>query len=788
MLAALDRKLARDLLHMKGQVLAIALVMACGIATFVMSMSALQSLEQTLDAYYEQYRFAQVFASLKRAPNTVRARLEAIPGVARVDTRIERPVTLDIVGFSEPIAGRLISVDDDQPRSLNTLYLRRGRWLDPLHLNEALISDRFAEAHGLQPGDSITAIINGRLDRLLIVGMVLSPEFVYSIREGELLPDEKRFGVLWMNERQLRAAFNMDGAFNAVAATLEHGANENDVISQLDRILEPYGSIGAYGRDDHPSHKFVANEMRELRSMAVVAPSIFLTVAAFLLNIVISRLISTQREQIAMLKAIGYSRSAIARHYLMLVAVIGVIGAVLGVVSGAWLGQNLTELYTRFFQFPVFGFTLNWKAVALAMGGSIAAAVLGAVMAVARAVTLPAAEAMRPERPPVYRRTIFERLGLSHLITPAESMVVRHLERQPVRSALSCAGMALAVAVLVIGSYVKDAIEYVMAHQFELSQRQHLMIGFAEPTQGDVMQDVGHLPGVRYVEPFRSLPVRLRAEHRSRRVGVLAMRSNPELYQLFDEANTPVFIPECGIVLSKKLAEILHVRTGDHVIMEVLESERPVLTVTVSRTVPEYTGVSAYMHIDEVNRLMRQDRVASGACVAAERAAIPSLYSALKETPHVATVSVKAATLESFRNTIADNLMLMRTFNVIFACVIAFGVIYNSARIALSERGRELATLRVVGFTRGEVASILLGELAIIVLCAIPIGLVLGYTLAAWTTTAFDTELFRIPLVIHPSTYGFAALVAICAALVSGLTVQRRLNRLDLIVVLKTRE
>lgn len=787
---ALDRKLIRDLLGMKGQVVAIALVMSCGIATFVMSLSALGSLERTLSAYYDRHRFADVFALLKRAPNSMRERIEAIPGVAQVQTRIVRAVTVDVEGFGEPVAGRFISVEGAQPTGLNTLYLRQGRWLDPLRPGEALVSDSFARAHGLEPGDSVEAIINGKLERIRLVGMVLSPEFVYSIREGELLPDERRFAVMWMNVEQLEAAFNMEGAFNDVALTLEHGggANEQAVIARLDELLAPYGSVGAYGREDHASHEFVANEIRELRSMALVAPSIFLSVAAFLLNIVISRLVSTQREQIAMLKAIGYSRFGIGRHYFKLVLVIALIGTVLGLIFGAWLGRNLTGMYSRFFHFPEFDFALSRRAVVLALGASALAALLGTALAVWRATQLPAAEAMRPEAPAAYRPMILERLGLRRLVSPAGSMILRHLERRPLRSGLTTLGIAMSVAMLVVGAYMSDAIHFVVRHQFELKQRQQLTIGFVEPTPGEVLHDVEHLPGVQRVEPFRLLPARIRAGHLSRRVGVMGLIANPALYRLVGKDREPLPLPEEGLVLSEKLAQLLHVQPGDSVTLEVLESERPVARVPVATTVREYTGVTAYMNIAAANRLMHRQGVVSGAFLTADRADIPALYAELKRTPHVSTVSVKAAALESFENTVGENIMVMRTFNVIFACVIAFGVVYNSARIGLSERGRELATLRVVGFTRGEIAFILLGELAVLVAVAVPAGLLIGYGLAAWTTGSFDTELFRLPLVIQPSTYGFAAVVTIVAAIVSGLAVRRRLNRLDLVSVLKTRE
>jgi putative ABC transport system permease protein len=674
-------------------------------------------------------------------------------------------------------------------RGLNDRHLRSGRHLEPGRGGEVLVSEGFAQAHGLQPGDTLRAVINGRLQRLRIVGVALSPEYIYQIREGELLPDDRRFGVLWMGYTELAAAFDMQGAFNDVCLTLTPGASEPEVIRRLDQLLERYGGRGAFGRDDQASHKFVSNELKELRGMALVVPTIFLAVAAFILHVAISRLVNTQREQIAALKAFGYTRREVGWHYLKLVLLIVFLGVVLGTIVGARLGVAVTAMYTRFFHFPLFQFHLAPSVLLLALFLSSAAAVAGTLGAVYRAVRLPPAEAMRPEAPAVYGPTVLERLGLQRLLSPPLRMILRHLERQPIRTLLSILGIALAVAVLILGNFMVDALDHVMESQFAIAQRQDVSIAFVEPSSPRALTDVQHLPGVWRCEPFRSLPARVRSEHRSRRLGIMGLQPEGTLYRVMDIHRHLVPLPAGGIVLSAKLAEILEVGIGDPVIVEVLEGHRPVRELLVSGLVADFAGVAAYMDIRAVNRLMEEGDVISGAFLAADARQMDKLYSTLKGMPRVASVTVKNAALVSFRQTIAENLLRMRTFNVLFASIIAFGVVYNSARVTLSERSRELATLRVIGFTRAEISLILLGELAVLTLAAIPVGLLLGRGLAALVITlAYDTELFRIPLIIGRSTYGFAATVTMIAALLSGLIVRRLLDRLDLVAVLKSKE
>ena len=781
-------KLWRELWHIRWQGLAICLVMACGVATAVMSLSTLDSLEQTRTTYFERQRFADVFAHLKRAPKSLVRRIEELPGVALAETRVVAGVTLDVPGLSEPATGRLISVPELAPARLNELHLRRGRNLEPGRPGEVLAAEAFAAAHGLMPGDRIRAVINGRLDELHIVGIALSPEYVYSVRAGELLPDDKRFGVLWMSERELGPAFDLDEAFNDVTVKLLPGASEDEVIRRLDRLLDPYGGTGAHGRPDQPSYRFLDNELIQLRAMASLPPLIFLSVTAFLLHVVLARLIATQREEIATLRAFGYSRWEIGRHYLSFALVITAIGTAAGVALGCWLGYDLTVLYARFFRFAEFDYTLAPWIVMLAIGVSAASAVLGVWSAVWRAVSEAPAQAMQAEPPARYRASWLEWLGMGRLVPSAARMVVRHLERQPVRAVFSCLGIALAVAILVLGNFLEDTVDYVMAFQFDWVQRQDVTVSFTEPTVGRVQHDLEHLPGVLAVEPFRAVPVRIRFGPAMRRIGIVGLAADRRLFRPRDASGSLVQLPEEGLVVSEKLAEILGCRLGDVVQVEVLELNRPVRQVQVAGIVADFIEINAYMQLDALHRLMREQDAISGAFLGVDPAHADQLYARLKATPRVSGVSIKRAALESYERTLAENVLRMKAVNVMFASIVAFGVVYNCARISLAERSRELATLRVLGFTRPAAAVLLFGELAIIVAAAIPVGWGLGYLLAGLLTASLDTEVHRFPLRVSVATYAFASLVVLAAAVLSALVVRRRLDRLDLVSVLKARD
>jgi len=787
-IAALDRKLLRDLLAIKGQAFAIAMVMAAGVAMFILMFSTLDSLQLTRRVYYERQRFGDVFASCKRAPDWLRQEIARIPGVAQVQTRIVTDVILDVSGFTEPVTGRLISVPDEGRPLLCDVFLRAGRYPEPGRSYEVMAGEGFVNAHGMHPGETIVALLNGRRQPLRLVGVALSPEYIYSIPPGSLFPDEARFGVFWMEHRALAAAFDMLGGFNDVVLKLDAGASESDVIRRLDALLAPYGGLGAIPRRLQTSNWYLDAELLQLKNTGSMVPLVFLAVAAFLLNVVMSRTVSVQREQIACLKAVGYGNRDVALHYIKWSLLISLAGAIMGLIMGAWLGSGMTRLYTEFFHFPILLYRLNRTLMVQAALISVAAGVLGGLFAVRRAVKLPPAEALRPEAPARYRVSAVERSGLGNLMSQPTRIVFRTLERHPGRIFFSVAGIAMACALLVVGAFFSDSINQVIEVQFNLAQRYDVMVTFVEPASGRASYETRRLPGILAGEVFRNVPARLRLAQRSRLVPLAGLPQQPELNRVLDIHGRPVKLPAGGLVLSSKLGEVLGAGLGDQITVEVLEGARTVYSVPVVGLIEEYMGIGAYMEIGSLHRLLREGPSLSGTYLAVDSRHLAELHAALKRMPRVAGVTIKRAAIESFRKTFAEMMGQIQAVNVFFAAVIAFGVVFNTARVSLAERSRELATLRVIGYTRAEISYILLGELAIVTALAIPLGLAAGYGFAGLVVASLDTEVYRMPLVVSPRTYAFAAATVATATALSAMLVRRRLDRLRLVEVLKTRE
>ena len=785
---ALDRKLFRDLWTMKGQAVAIAFVMAGGVATFVMSLSTLDSLKLTQATFYRDFRFADVFGNLKRAPESLRESIEQIPGVEQTETRVLARFNVDLPNYSDPVTGLIVSVPDRGRERLNQTFLKSGRPVDPTRDDEVLVAESFATAHKLKPGDGLYGIINGRRKRLRIVGVALSPEFVYPLQPGNIIPDFKSYGVFWMARTPLAAAYGMDGAFNDVTLKLARGQRPEEVIDRLDDLLRRYGGLGAVSRKDQTSHRYLSEEFRQLESMATMFPVIFLSVAAFLLNVVVSRLIATQREQVAILKAFGYTNFDVTFHYIKLVILVTLLGVALGIAIGMWMGIGMSNMYMTFYRFPYMLYHLRPQVALTAGLISAGAAVAGTIYSVVRAAGVPPAEAMQPAPPARYRVSIVERLGLRRILAQPTRMIVRNIERRPVRSLLTVVGIAMSCGILLMAGFYRGSVDFMVDVQFRISQRDDITITFNEPVSRRVLYSLVSLEGVEYAEPFRYVPARLRFGHRSYRASIQGRPPGGTLNRLLDD-KLRVFEPAPGaLVMTDHLARILGVRPGDMLTVEVLEGRRPVLQVPVTGVVKEYIGVNAYMQLPALNRLMKEGPLVSGAYLSVDPRHQAAIYAELKQMPRVAGAAVREQALRSFYETMANQMLLFAFFNTLLAGSISFGVVYNSARIALSERSRELASLRVLGFTRGEISYILLGELAVLTLAALPLGFLFGNALCRFLVANTQTELFRVPFVIDDGAYAWAASVILISALVSSVIVKRRLDRLDLVAVLKTKE
>jgi len=788
MISALNRKLYREAFRLRGQIVTIAIVLASGMVCFISLRGTYGSLAVSQLDYYDRYRFADVFARAERVPEPVAQQLEALPGVAVVETRVAEEVTLPIDGMERPAYGRLLSLPATRPPATNALFLRRGRFPEAGKSDEIVLLDSFAEAHGLAPGSRVPVVVNGKRRSMRVVGVALSPEFVYAIRPGALVDDPKRHAVLWMERSALASAFQLDGAFNDLTLRLAPEASEQAVRVAVDRILARYGGTGSIGRKDQVSNRILAQELDQLGVLSTMVPAIFLGVTAFLVNLVLGRMIRLQRPEIATLKAVGYSNREVGWHYLGLVLLVLVPGSVVGLVGGFALGRVVLGLYGRSFRFPLLEFRMTPGLMFVAVAVSALAALAGALGAVRAAIRLPPAEAMQPPAPARYRRSLLERLGLDALFGPSGMMVVRELTRRPLRTLLSSLGIAGAVSLLILSHFGLDSLLGYFEGTFRREQRQDLAVVFARPVTPGVVGQLARLPGVITAEGIRAVPVRIVHEHRARASVIMGLPADGTLRRLIGRGGTEVTIPADGVVLTKTLGDVLGLRVGDRPEIELREGDRRTVRPVVVGFVDESIGLSIYARAGALAALEGDLGAVSSALLKVDDQAVEAVEAHLRRSPHVIDISDARGDMQRLLDMNTSIMNVWTLISIVLSGGIVFGVVYNNARIGLAARARDLASLRVLGFNIREISGILLASQAIEVVLAVPSGLWLGRAWAEQFMKSVDQETFRWAVVIAPRTYLLSAAVTVLAALVSALWVRRSLDTLDLVSVLKARE
>ncbi len=787
----LDRKLVRNLREMKSQALAIVLIIACGVGAFVTVLTAYRGLKGSRDDYYVRYRMADIWAPLERAPRRITRDLETIPGVRRVESRIEFEVTIDLPELDQPCSGRVLSAPDVRRRILNDLHLARGRWFEGDGTREVLVAERFAKIHGLDVGDRLMVIMNNKKEALRIVGLALSPEFVYLIRgAGQILPDARHFTVLWLSETFAESVFDFKDACNSILVGLDRGADAAAAIDALDEALDRYGSFGAYERADQLSNRYLSNEIDGLKGTATMIPTIFLGVAAFVLFMLMDRLVRTQRTQIAMFRAFGYRRRDLNAHFLKLALLIGTVGALLGIGMGVWFAASMVELYREFYSFPVLKFDVDPIVVGASLIVSLLFSSLGALGAMRAIIRLTPADGLRPEAPAIYRKILFERHAgfIWRRLSFAPRMVLRSIARRKLRAAVTIGGVAMSASIMLLALFSPDSIDILMDTQWRLVERQDIKVTFHNERGRAALYDLKRLEGVRSVEPELGVPVRLRHGRHEKRTGLTGLQPGQSLQGLIDNELRTVAMPTDGLLLSRKLADILHVRPGDEIEVEVLNGRQQIFRAPIENVVDEYIGAFAYAEIGRLSRWIQEEFVLTGARLLVDPARARELGRELKELPAVAAVDYKAQMLQIFRDTLAASQAAMNAIVILFAGIITFGVTYNTARISLSERSRELASMRVLGFTTREVSAVLSLENFLLSGAALVPGIGLGIGFIWLLTKLYETDLFRFPFIIRADSVAWTVVIVMGFTVLANLLLRRRTRELDLVEVLKARE
>jgi putative ABC transport system permease protein len=777
----LDRKLVRDLWSFRGHALGIVLVLACAAATVSMSFSVQRSLDDTREDYYRHYGFADLFVSVAGTPLSLVTAIRRIPGVAAAAPRIVGYGAISVDGFGEPVTGRLVSLPEADNPPVNALVLRQGRWPAPDHREEVLVNEAFAAAHGLRPGGRLTLTVGGLRRDVTIAGVALSPEFIFALGPGQIVPDDRRFGIVWMAEPELAAAVGLTGRFNDLAVRLGPATSAASVIEPLARLLASHGSADIHDRNRQFSHAFVSSQLEVLGAIGLLVPAIFLGVALLLLHASMLRIVELQRAEIGIAKALGFDDRTIGWHYVKFALVLAGAALVLGPPVGIALGYGVTAIYAEFFHFPFLRYGPDYLAIAAVIVVLGCAAALAALHPAARAAALAPAAAMRPAGPVTYRRIAGKRPARHGTWLPV--MVLRQLGRRPLRPLLTMLAVAFAMGLQIATLFSFDALDEIVDVFYARAQRQDATIVFAGRLPDTVLADVSGWPGVRTVEGRLDVPARLAVGGTSRQAVLTGLPAGSTLQRLLDPALAPTPIPGEGIALSRRLATRLKIGVGDRVTISPVAGRS--FELPVAALVEQYIGMGAYMELGALDRLLGDGSMVSGADVKLTAGDASGFLGALRNASLVAGYVPRTATVTAFRETMARTLTIIVSAFVAFAAIAAFAIVDATVRVVLSERIRELAVMRALGFGQGTVVLLLAGELGAAVLLALPVGALVGPGLGQLIVWNLDNDLFHVPLVVGWRSYAIAGATVLAATALSFALAARRLRDVDVPATLR---
>jgi len=789
----LNKKLARTVRSTRGQFLAVAAVIMVGIAVYISMTTASENMTRAKELFYRENNFADYYFHVIKAPEAAARLVEAVPGVTKATGRIQKDVPV-IKADGERATARLTSYPLPMDTEVNRLHLLTGRLFEKYPQSggiEILLDPQYAAANYLSPGDTLIVVAEGKQKFLTVTGTAASPEFVYPMKDAaSMMPEPETFGIVMIPHNQAQQILDLSGQINQLVIKLAPGADEKKVAEQVKAILEPYGNLADYPRKQQMSDAILRMELEQLSTMAVFLPTIFLGIAALIQFVMLGRMVKAQRLQIGVMKALGYSNPSILLHYTGYALIAAVTGALLGSVLGVMLANLFSSAYAMFFNLPQAIGSINFKAIAYGFALSVIVGAIAGLTASRGVIGVNPAESMNPMPPKSSGRIFLERwTWLWHKLDTSWKMSLRTINRNRFRSAVTLTGVILAVAMLVVALFTRDIVDYMINQCYFEEQRYDYLLRFTTPVKETELFSIALLDGVIKTEPVFEIPVRIHFMGRVREDLVLGLPPGVSLKKLYSPAGKIQQIPDEGLLISETTAKKLHVKPGDKVTVETLLGLGPAYLsdIKIAGVNQQLVGGCSAMSLAGANRLLQESGLVSGAMLKIDTGQAALLEKKLNEMTGIASILSRQKELDGFNKNLGYMIYSV-TIMISFAVVLGFAIVYNSSIMSFTERKRELASLRVIGFTTGEVSGLLLKENLAQTALGVILGLPCGRFLAHAYINAVSTDLYTFKAVVYPVTYALSALGGVFFIMIAYRLAVKGVKRLDLVEVLKTRD
>jgi len=777
----LNLRLLRLIKNSKGQFIAITALVIVGLTIYTALSTAIVNMEDTLNYYYDETNFADIFVQFSKIPETALDKVNKINGVKDVEGRIVFDIQMKVDNGDEKVKSRIISIPDNS--IVNKLFIVDGNKIEAKN-KDAIVIEQFANARNIRINDTIQPYIEGRVFDLRVSGISASPEYVYLMEnEQSLLPMPDKFGVIYVSEDFARQNFGFKDSYNEVSITVKDKDHIDKIITQIEKELDQYGIKRIYSREEQLSNRMVSEEIKGVKQTSSTVPVIFLGVAAVIIAAMLSRMVRNDRMSIGVLKALGYNNMNILMHYTKFSILIGFIGSVFGLIFGTILSGNIAKLYIQFFNIPMLKFNFYYEYMIIAIVLSIVFCTFAGIWGARRVIKILPAESMRPEPPKQGGRAFIDRIDIlwKHL-SFSWKMVLRNIFRNKKRFVFITFGIAMTFAISLIPSMMNSAMNDIFEGHYSDFQKMDYNINFSTPLNINAVNEIKHIVDTDRIEPKIEFPFELIYGNNKLVANIIGVKSNTEFYGFKNLKGQSINLPNDGIVLSEGLARFIGVEKGDKVKIKTFIPNKDDIYVEVKDIIKQSLGTNGYMEISYMGNILLDKSLITGVYINSS----DNIKGELENIKGIASIQSLAdmrSIFEQFMGLMIGSISVM----IVFAGILGFAIVYNSTIMNIAERRLEFSSLRVMGFSKKEIFKIITKENSVMTILGIILGIPLGQSMISSLESTFSTEIYTIEMNPTLSSYIITAILTIIFVIIAQLATYKKINSLDFIEALKNR-
>lgn len=787
------KKFYRDISESKGQFVSVLAVVIVGVMFYTGLNSTMENLSKSSSKYYQDYRMGDLWCSLYRAPDSIVRSIEEVPGVKKATGRVIQDARISLKSGEAVV--RLISMPDQKKAVVNDIIMKSGSYFSSDANNQCIVSEDFLKANDLSIGQVIEPIINGDKVKLKIIGSAKSPEYAYELKDGDqTFPDPEKFGVVYVKKSYFQMVVDFKDSVNDISLQLNDPDTYKKVKDDLEKILKPYGLISIIERKNWVSYAAFDSDISSLKSMSSVFPMFFFVVSAVIIYITMTRMIENQRTQMGALKALGYSNLHILLHYQTYPILVGVLGSIIGSLLGVFVvGKGLIGIFNDIYNLPLEKMVVHGDLVLPAALLALFFCVAAGYNACRKELALVPSQSMRQKPPAAGKKMLLENIKfLWKAMNFSWKIILRNLFRYKRRSAMASVGVIFSMALILVALGLNNSVHDMIKVQFSQIQKYDLKISFSKILDADDLNFIEGIDNIKSVEPVMETGMEITNGWRKKDVGLIALDSNSNLFGVLDKDGKPVAIPQEGILLPERLMDTLLLQTGEKAYVRFYypgkNEDKDKKQVAVKGVISPYTGQSAVCSTEYLKYLLQEGLIVNAAYIKLENPEnLNQTVNKLKDILTISTVQSKSEAEENYQKTTGSTNTVI-AFMLIGAGILAFTVIYNITNINIFERRREIATLSVLGFTAGELKSLVLNENYFVSAFGIITGMPLGKYLLELLTKMQETDNMQMPAVLNNSSYLIAVLMVAIFTIMANVLLTKKILSINMVESLKSTE